>query len=87
MRTDCETFATIERLLETYTRSVLDAPLTPTSQKNYIDFADRFVRWIEGRYEPGNMKPSGPSTKFMQLQSQRVIRLSKAKDHKTAREP
>ena len=53
MKTDQQTMKEIRRLLDAYTEVCNENLGTPISRKTYIDYADRFVRWIDDRFIPG----------------------------------
>jgi hypothetical protein len=43
----------VKRDFDAYCSLVYSSGLTPASQKTYIDGAQCFVRWLEGRFRPG----------------------------------
>ena len=43
----------IERALGQYVIEVLDSGLTESSQRAYISQAESFVRWLDGKFDPG----------------------------------
>jgi hypothetical protein len=51
--TKSELVKQMEILLQLYAAEVDQAELTPASKAHYIDFANCFVRWIRGEFEPG----------------------------------
>ncbi len=46
----------VRRELEAYTSVVLQSDLAGSSKDQYIDMADRFVRWLAGEFTPGIVK-------------------------------
>jgi hypothetical protein len=52
--TKSELVKQMEILLQLYAAEVDQAELTPASKAHYIDFANCFVRWIRGEFEPGS---------------------------------
>jgi hypothetical protein len=51
--TKTELVKQLEILFQLYADDVDCADLTPASKAHYIDFANCFVRWIRGEFEPG----------------------------------
>lgn len=50
-------FRSIRRLWELfdeYREEVEGTNLTDSSKKDYVMFAEQFIRWIEGNFEPGS---------------------------------
>ena len=43
-----------------YCAAVLGSGLSETSKGIYIDFADKFVRWLAGEFTPGQVKDGRP---------------------------
>jgi hypothetical protein len=56
--TKTELLKQIETLLELYADDVESAGLSEASKAHYIDFANCFVRWIRGEFEPGKVAGS-----------------------------
>jgi hypothetical protein len=58
----------VKSALQTYCARVSGTDLSEASKSFYIDFADCFVRWIEGEFEPGSRanpwkrRPKGDKT-------------------------
>jgi hypothetical protein len=44
---------TLESLLDEYYEDVNATELAPTSKRNYVAFAESFVRWVNGEFTPG----------------------------------
>ena len=40
-------------LLDMYSAEVNASPLSDASKKDYIMFAEQFVRWVDGSFTPG----------------------------------
>ena len=40
-------------LLDEYIRAVNESPLSDSSKKDYISFAEMFVRWADNDFTPG----------------------------------
>lgn len=49
-------FGEVKHALETYKQAVESTDLASETQETYIDRADKFVRWLDGRFEPGEKK-------------------------------
>jgi hypothetical protein len=48
--------AEVQQEMEAYSAVVLRSDLAQSSKVHYIDFADRFVRWLSGEFTPGISK-------------------------------
>lgn len=46
----------VQNALEDYRQAVKNADLSSSTEDTYIDRADKFVRWLDGRFEPGERK-------------------------------
>jgi hypothetical protein len=44
----------VKSALQAYYARVSETDLSEASKSFYIDFADCFVRWLEGAFEPGS---------------------------------
>jgi hypothetical protein len=53
MKTDTETFKTIQDLYSLYKTEVELSDLKPLSKKTYLINATNFIRWINEGFEPG----------------------------------
>ena len=40
-------------LLDEYAETVTKSPLTESSQRDYVGFAQMFVRWVDNDFDPG----------------------------------
>jgi hypothetical protein len=48
--------AEVQREMEAYSALVMQSGLSTVSKGIYIDFADKFVRWLAGNFTPGEVK-------------------------------
>jgi hypothetical protein len=44
---------TLETALDEYYEEINNTGLAPTSKRNYVSFAEQFVRWLNGEFVPG----------------------------------
>jgi len=49
-------FAETEKALEIYRRTVMQSGLTDKTKRTYLSHSENFVRWLEGKFEPGSRK-------------------------------
>jgi len=56
MRVTPACFQEIEVALEEYRRTAESAELTKSTKKTYLTHSENFVRWLEGKFEPGGRK-------------------------------
>ena len=83
MKTDKAMLTEIERLFAEYVVEVQAAPLSNASRSFYLDFADCFIRWIQGTFHPGMMKHASG---YRPVEgSAKAPRLRKAKAYKKSR--
>jgi hypothetical protein len=55
------TLKEVHNLLEQYAAEMEQSDLSHSSKSMYIDFADCFVRWMNGGFQPG-LRPHGKKT-------------------------
>ena len=56
MKTDQQTMQEIRRLFDAYSQVCNENLGTPKSRETYIGYVDRFVRWIDDSFVPGEKR-------------------------------
>lgn len=54
-RISVRSLSKVWELFDEYVEVVNSSALAPSSKTDYIMFAEQFVRWIDGNFEPGGM--------------------------------
>ena len=60
MRISLQAFEEVGRAYDEYRREVEAAPMTPATKGTYWVHVDHFIRWLEGKFEPGGRNKDKP---------------------------